>query len=92
MRCNCEIPVRDLELRLCVDFDPNSGPRNRSKTQALEGGPNYYVLRLHRIGDALLGVVRRALDEGTITYTKASRVLGVKPRNVERLLSMRGER
>jgi Zn-dependent peptidase ImmA (M78 family) len=57
-----------------------------------EGGPNYYVVRRHRMGGALLGLVRRSLDEGTITYTKAGRVLGVKPRNVEPLLSMRGAR
>ena len=37
-------------------------------------------------------VVRRSLDEGTITYTKASRVLGVKARSVEPLLSMGGAR
>lgn len=66
--------------------------RETERTKSVEGGPNYYVLRRHRIGDALLGLVRRALDEGTITYTKASRVLGVKPRNVEPLLSVRGER
>jgi Zn-dependent peptidase ImmA (M78 family) len=55
-----------------------------------EGGPNYYVVRRHRIGDALLELVRRSLDEGTITHTKAGRVLGVKPRSVEPLLSTRG--
>ena len=66
--------------------------RESEKTKKVEGGPNYYIVRRHRIGDALLGLVRRSLDEGTITYTKASRVLGVKPRNVEPLLSMRGAR
>lgn len=66
--------------------------REAESTKRVEGGPNYYVVRRHRIGDALLGLVRRSLDEGTITYTKASRVLGVKPRNVEPLLSMRGAR
>jgi hypothetical protein len=50
-------------------------------------------VRRHRVGSALLGLVRRSLDDGTITYTKAGRVLGVKPRNVEPLLSvMRGAR
>jgi len=60
------------------------------KQKAADGGPNYYVVRRHRVGPAILGLVRRSLDEGTITYTKASRVLGVKPRNVEPLLAMRG--
>ena len=65
------------------------------RQKASEGGPNYYVVKRHRVGSALLGLVRRALDDGNITYTKASRVLGVKPRNVEPLLSsgmIRGRR
>jgi Zn-dependent peptidase ImmA (M78 family) len=57
-----------------------------------EGGPNYYVVRRHRVGQALLGLVRRSLDEGIITYPKAGRVLGVRPVNVAPLLSMRGAR
>ena len=60
--------------------------REAEKTKSAKGGPDYYVVRRQRIGPALLGLVRRSLDEGTITYTKASRVLGVKPRNVEPLL------
>jgi len=62
------------------------------KAKKAEGAPNYYVVRRHRMGAALLGLVRRSLDEGTITYTKAGTVLGVKPRNVEPLLSIRGGR
>jgi len=62
------------------------------KNRNAEGGPNYYIVRRHRVGHALLGLVRRSLDEGTTTYTKASRVLGVKARSVEPLLSMGGAR
>ncbi|MGB8535253.1 MAG: XRE family transcriptional regulator [Acidobacteriaceae bacterium] len=61
--------------------------RKPEKQKSSEGGPNYYVVKRHRVGSALLGLVRRALDEGTLTYTKAGRVLGVKPRNVEPLLA-----
>jgi Zn-dependent peptidase ImmA (M78 family) len=61
--------------------------RQANKLRETEGGPSYYVVRRHRVGQALLGLVRRSLDEGNITYTKAGRVLGVKPRNVEPLLS-----
>lgn len=66
-----------------------------AKQKAVEGGPSYYVVKRHRVGDALLGLMRRALDEGTTTYTKAGRVLGVKPTNVEPLLASgptRGQR
>jgi hypothetical protein len=45
------------------------------------------VLKRHRLGEALLGFVKRSLAEGTLTHTKAAQVLGVKPRNVDPLLS-----
>jgi len=61
--------------------------RQAEQQRAREGGPNYYVVKRHRVGDALLGLMRRALDEGIITYTKAGRVLGVKPTNVQPLLA-----
>jgi Zn-dependent peptidase ImmA (M78 family) len=65
------------------------------KNKQAEGGANYYTVKRHRVGSALLGLMRRALLDGSTTYTKAGRVLGVKPRNVEHLLSMstnRGQR
>lgn len=71
-----------------AQFRQNETERNR----AAEGGPNYYLVRRHRVGPALLGLVRRSLDDGLITYTKASRVLGVKPRSVEPLLAGQGAR
>jgi Zn-dependent peptidase ImmA (M78 family) len=50
------------------------------------GGPGYYVVKRHRLGNALLDTVRRSLAEGLLTHTKAAQVLGVKPRNVDPLL------
>jgi Zn-dependent peptidase ImmA (M78 family) len=50
-------------------------------------GPNYYVVRRHRLGAALLHFVSRNMSEGALTPTKAGRVLGVKPRSVAPLLS-----
>lgn len=55
-----------------------------------EGGPNYYVVKRHRLGRALLGLVEASLAEGFLTHTKAGLVLGVKPRNVDPLISMLG--
>jgi len=62
---------------------------SRAKAAELErgeGGPSYYVVRRHRLGPALLDLVRRSLGEGLLTYTRAGQVLGVKPRNVDPLL------
>jgi|SRR5579862_2065146 len=58
-----------------------------AKQKDSDGGANYYVVKRHRVGPALLGLMRRALNDGHTTYTQAGRVLGVKPRNVESLLS-----
>ena len=51
-------------------------------------GPNYYVVRRHRLGPALLQFVSRSLSAGALSPTKAGRVLGVKPRSVMPLLSV----
>jgi Zn-dependent peptidase ImmA (M78 family)/transcriptional regulator with XRE-family HTH domain len=50
------------------------------------GGPSYYVIKRHRLGGALLDLVRHSLGDGILSYTKAGQVLGVKPRNVDPLL------
>jgi len=58
----------------------------KEKARASDSGPSYYVVKRHRVGAALVDVVRRTLAEGTLTPTKAGKVLGVKPINVEPLL------
>ena len=58
-----------------------------AKQKESEGGANYYIVKRHRVGLAIRRLMRRALNDGNTTYTKAGRVLGVKPRNVEHLLS-----
>jgi Zn-dependent peptidase ImmA (M78 family) len=50
-------------------------------------GPNYYVVRRHRLGSALIQTVGRALESGALTPTRAGNILGVKPRSVAPLLS-----
>lgn len=54
-----------------------------------EGGPDYYVVKQHRLGSALVDVTRRALRENRTTHTKAATILGVKPSSVEHLLGSR---
>lgn len=53
-------------------------------------GPDYYVVRRHRLGSALLNFVSRNMSDGALTPTKASQVLGVKPRSVAPLLNVAG--
>jgi Zn-dependent peptidase ImmA (M78 family) len=58
----------------------------RREARDHEGGPTYYVVRRHRVGRALVDLVSRLTYSGTLTSTKAAKVLGVKPRNVFELL------
>ncbi|MBW0145770.1 XRE family transcriptional regulator [Sphingomicrobium clamense] len=56
--------------------------RLKADSRRRDGGPNWYIVRRHRIGDGLLQIVRRAMSEGSLTPSRAARVLGVKPMNV----------
>lgn len=59
---------------------------SRKKSKKDDTGPSYYVVRRHRLGDAIIEVVRRTLRENTLTHTKAAKVLGVKAGVVEPLI------
>lgn len=61
-------------------FDNRAAARARSRDT--DGGPNYYVVRRHRVGTALINLVRRMTANGALTTSKAGKVLGVKPKNV----------
>jgi Zn-dependent peptidase ImmA (M78 family) len=63
-----------------------SREREAIERRGKEGGPSYYVVKRHRLGDALLKFVTRSLGEGLLSYTKAGQVLGEKARNVDPLL------
>jgi Zn-dependent peptidase ImmA (M78 family) len=63
-----------------------SREREAIERRGKEGGPSYYVVKRHRLGEALVNFVTRSLGEGLLSYTKAGQVLGVKARNVNPLL------
>ena len=65
-------------------FGQRSDQREKARTQ--EGGPDYYVVRRHRVGTALISLVSRTIAEGSMTTMQAGRVLGVKAKNVHHLL------
>ena len=60
--------------------------KQKSANQVKEGGPSYYVVRQHRLGEGLLNLVRRNMREDRLTHTKAAKILGVKPGTVEALV------
>lgn len=53
--------------------------------------PTFYITKRHRLGPALLAIVKGYLADGVLSQIKAGRVLGVKPRNLEPLLSDLGK-
>ena len=61
------------------------GQRRRNRQS--DGGPNYYVIRRHRVGRALIDFTREMMGTGTLSTTRAAKVLGVKPTQVGRMLS-----
>ena len=65
--------------------------RQRIAARASDGAPSYYVVRRHRIGPALLGLVRRMMGAGALSTTKAARILGVKPRQVGKMIPTAGD-
>ncbi len=60
--------------------------RHRARARMSEGGPSYYVVRRHRVGQGLLSFTRRMVDSGALSTTKAARILGVKPAQVGKML------
>lgn len=75
--------LRDTFRRLWVTQKDRERERNRGK----DGGPNWYVVRRHRLGSAILAVARQGMADGSLTPTRAARMLGVKPMNVYPLLA-----
>lgn len=79
--------------RLCLAFGERwqrERDRRRVRARESEGGPDYFVVRRHRAGQALLRFTRRMMDSGALSTTKAAKVLGVKPTHVGTLLRTGG--
>ncbi|MCK8457542.1 helix-turn-helix transcriptional regulator [Sphingomonas faeni] len=60
--------------------------KNRERSRG-RPGPSWYVVRQHRLGSALLSLARRGIADGSLTPSRAARMLGVKPMNVYPLLA-----
>lgn len=76
------------ELRDQFRFEWQAGKaREKEKNRGSAGGPDWYVVRRHRLGAALLAVARQGIADGSLTPTRAARMLGVKPMAVYPLLA-----
>lgn len=54
----------------------------RERARENEGGPSYYVVRRHKLGNRLVELAKRMLADGALSPSKAGTILGVKPSNV----------
>lgn len=54
---------------------------------AKRSGPSYYTVQRFHLGRALVDLVRRSINEGVLSPTKAGQVLGVKAVSVHPLIS-----
>ncbi|MDP2619579.1 MAG: XRE family transcriptional regulator [Hyphomicrobiales bacterium] len=80
-----DVISRAVYSTLSDAFDTERVAQKEAHPKA-ETGPDYYVVRRHRVGPGLIGLVKRMVAIGTLTTTKAGRVLGVKPTAVNRLV------
>ena len=62
--------------------------RQRERNRQANGGPNYYVIRRHRTGQALIGFARQMMGSGALSTSQAATVLGVKPTQVGTMLNL----
>ncbi|HUE79602.1 MAG TPA: XRE family transcriptional regulator [Sphingomicrobium sp.] len=68
------------DLAAVFTAEREEAEENRVRSQV-----DYYVVRRHRIGRALIQLVNRMVADGVLSSTSAGRVLGVKPTAVGRM-------
>lgn len=54
----------------------------RDRARENEGGPSYYTVKRHKLGNRLVELSKRMLAEGALSPSKAAAILGVKASNV----------
>ena len=60
--------------------------RERQRNRSTENGPDYYVVQRHRIGRSMLNFTKRMMEAGVLSTSKAAKILGIKPKQVHRML------
>ena len=65
--------------------------RERARAREQQGGPSFYTVRRHRLGRRMTGLVQRMMGADALSTSKAARILGVRPRQVQPLLSAAGQ-
>ncbi len=81
----------ELFSRILRQWWVNNRHKQRQKSRDREGGgPDYFVVRRHRVGTTLINFIGRTMAAGLITTSKAAKVLGVKSSKVQTLIDVGG--
>ena len=62
----------------------------RTQRQPLDSGPDYYVVRRHRLGGGLTSFVSRMMAGGELSTSRAARILDVRSTQVQAILAGSG--
>ena len=81
-----QTPYRELSGRFCEQWLQLRAAQ-RAQRQPEDGGPNYYVVRRHRLGEGLTSFVSRLMASGELSTSRAARILDVRPTQVQAILS-----
>ena len=65
----------------------NERDRQRESNDRPHAGPNFYVVRRHRLGNKITDLVRSMMAADSLSTSKAARILGVRARQVQPLLA-----
>ena len=65
----------------------NQRDRQRESNNRQDSGPNFYVVRRHRLGNKITDLVRSMMAADALSTSKAARILGVRARQVQPLLA-----
>ena len=68
--------------------DERESRRSLARERDGEGGPNYYTIRRHRLGNRTIDLVRRMIAANALSTSKAARILGLSSRQVQALLDV----
>ena len=60
--------------------------RTREQAREQESGPSFYIVRRHRLGNALVALAARMVSGGALSTTEAGHVLGVRAKQVAPLV------
>ena len=55
--------------------------------EPMSSGPDYYTVRRHRLGRGLTSFVNQMIEGGELSTTKAAKILGVRPSQVQPVLA-----